>query len=545
MSRPRVIVAGLGPAGPEHVTAAVLSAIERIPVRFVRTTRHPSAVAVSNAQSFDHLYDSLDSFDDVYSAIVEALVTAAVGAGEILYAVPGSPLVLERTVRLLRDDPRVEVEILPSLSFLDLAYDRLGIDPVEAGLRLIDGHDFAVAAAGERGPLLVAHCHANWVLSDIKLAIDDVGDDGAGDEPVVILQRLGCPDELVTHTTWAELDRTVEADHLTSVYLPRLAAPVGHELVRFHEITRRLRAECPWDREQTHQSLARFAVEETYELVEAIGELGDEGRGDDELIGELGDVLLQVVLHAAIAEQEGRFALSDVAREISEKMIRRHPHVFGDVTVSGASAVVDNWQAIKRSERGTADAPPPGLAELVESVPGHLPALLFTLELSKAAAKAGFDWDDARGTLDKVAEELLEVTEVFDADHELLAGELGDLLFAVVNVARHRKVDPEVALRQAGGQVPTPGGRRRRTRRRPGHRHPHLRRTHPHPPLDHHQNPRFLIAFGRHLGCRNLPKNPPTPPIPAILGKKRRDRTARIRDQNPGGSAASTVQVRA
>lgn len=448
MSTARVVVVGLGPAGPEHVTSAALAAIARIPARFVRTTRHPSAAVVPDARSFDHLYDTLDTFDAVYLAIVEELVAAAHEHGEVLYAVPGSPLVLERTVRLLRDDPRIDVEVVASLSFLDLAYDRLGIDPIEAGLRLIDGHEFATAAAGERGPMLVAHCHANWVLSDIKLAVEDA----AGDEPVVILQRLGCPDEAVVTTTWAELDRTVEADHLTSIYVPSLAAPVGHQLVRFHEITRRLRSECPWDREQTHASLARYAVEETYELVEAIGELGDDGFGDDELIGELGDVLLQVVLHAAIAEEEGRFSLADVAREISDKMVRRHPHVFGDVTVGGAADVADNWQAIKRAERGTTDAPLPGLAELVGNVPGHLPALLFTLELSKAAAKAGFDWDDARGTLAKVAEELGEVTEVFDGDHELLTGELGDLLLAVVNVARHRKVDPEVALRQAGAK---------------------------------------------------------------------------------------------
>lgn len=443
-----MVVAGLGPAGPDHVTRAVTDAVARIPVQFVRTTRHPAAVVVPGARSFDEFYEQHDTFEAVYAAIADTLTAAAATHGEILYAVPGSPLVLERTVQLLRQDPRVAVEVLPSLSFLDLAYDRLGLDPVEAGVRLVDGHEFATAAAGQIGPLLVAHCHANWVLSDIKLAVEDA----TGDEPVVILQRLGCPDEAVTTTTWAELDRAVEADHLTSVFIPHLAAPVGHELVRFHEITRQLRRECPWDREQTHRSLARYAVEETYELVEAIHELGADGEGDDELVGELGDVLLQVVLHAAIAEQEGRFTLADVAREISEKMIRRHPHVFGAVEVADAAAVADNWQAIKATERGTADAAPPGLAELVRAVPGHLPALLHALEIGKAAAKAGFDWDDAAGTLAKVAEELDEVTAEFDGDPERLADELGDLLLAVVNVARHRKVDPELALRAASAK---------------------------------------------------------------------------------------------
>ena len=246
------------------------------------------------------------------------------------------------------------------------------------------------------------------------------------------------------HTTWAELDRTVVADHLTSVYIPSLLAPVGSELVRFHGLIRRLRAECPWDREQTHDSLARYAIEETYELVEAIAGLGADGVGDDELVGELGDVLLQVVLHAAIAEEEGRFSLSDVARAISEKMVRRHPHVFGEVEVSGASDVTRNWAAIKASERG-------GVASTFDGIAGSLPALLYARELGSAAAKRGFDWDDPRGTLDKVAEELVEVTEAFD-DPAAVREELGDLLFAVVNVARHRSVDPEVALRQAAAK---------------------------------------------------------------------------------------------
>ena len=444
MSTPRIVVAGIGPAGPEYVTTAVMAAIDRIQVRFIRTLIHPSAAVVGEATSFDELYESADTFDEVYATIVERLVAAATEHGEILYAIPGSPWVLERTVRHLLDDSRVTLDILPAVSFLDLAYAALRIDPVEAGVRLIDGHQFAQAAAGLSGPLLVAHCHANWVLSDIKLAVEDAD----GDEQVVILQRLGGPDQQVITTTWAELDQTVEADHLTSIYIPRLAAPVGHELVHFHSIVRRLREECPWDRQQTHRSLAKYAIEETYELVEAIGRLGDDGDGDDELEGELGDVLLQVVLNAAIAEQEGRFNLADVARSISEKMIRRHPHVFGDVIVNDAGDVVTNWAAIKAVEKGLPTDAPSGI---FDGIAGSLPALSYASEMARKAAKVGFDWDDPRGTLTKVAEELAEVDEAWD-DPVHVNEELGDLLFAVANVARHRNVDPEVALRQAAAK---------------------------------------------------------------------------------------------
>ena len=441
MAAPLVVVVGLGPAGPELVTAAALEALSRPVPRFLRTARHPSAVVVEDATTLDHLYEDADTFAEVYGAITEQLVTAATQNGEVVYAVPGSPFVLERSVRHLLADPRVTTRVVPGLSFLDLAYGRLGIDPVEAGVRLVDGHQFAEAAAGERGPLLVAHAHARWVLSDIKLAAD-----GSGDEEVVVLQRLGLPDEQVTSVPWAELDRSIEPDHLTCLYIPRLGEPVGHELVRFHGIVRRLREECPWDRQQTHASLTRYAIEEVYELVEAIGALppdGPVGDADAAIEEELGDVLLQVFLHAAIAEQDGRFSVADVASTISEKMVRRHPHVFGDVAVSSAEHVARNWDAIKAAEKGGGASASP-----FDGVPGALPALAYARELTAKAAKAGFDWDDPAGTLDKVSEELGEVRAAWD-DAAALRGELGDLLLAIVNLARHRGVDPESALRVA------------------------------------------------------------------------------------------------
>ena len=437
------MVVGLGPAGPDLVTAGALDALALPVRRFLRTVRHPSATVVEDATTFDHLYEQADTFADVYQAITDALVQAADEDGEVVYAVPGSPYVLERSVRHLLADPRVDVRIVPGLSFLDLAYGRLGIDPVEAGVRLVDGHEFATAAAGERGPMLVAHAHAPWVLSDIKLAVD-----GPGSDEVVVLQRLGLPDEEVLTVRWEDLDRSVVPDHLTCLYVPHVTEPVGAELVRFHGIVRRLRDECPWDRQQTHQSLTRYAVEEVYELIEAIGRLDGSGPADEALEEELGDVLLQVFLHSAIAEQDGRFSIADVAADISEKMVRRHPHVFGSTTVSGADQVASNWEAIKAAEKGVGGTV---RTSSVDGVQGDLPALAYARELAARAAKAGFDWDVPEGTLDKVAEELDEVREAFD-DPAAVGAEIGDLLFATVNLARHRGVDPEAALRQAAAK---------------------------------------------------------------------------------------------
>ncbi len=203
LTKPRVVVVGLGPGGPEYVTNDTLAHVEAVPHRYLRTALHPSAVVVRGATSFDHFYESAASFAEVYERITDELVAAAREHGEVLYAVPGSPLVLERTVRRLLDraggpdETPVEIEVRPAMSFLDVVWARLGVDPVEAGVRLVDGHTFATSAAGDTGPLLVAHCHANWVLSEVKLAVEDAN----GDEPVVILQRLGTATEAIVETT--------------------------------------------------------------------------------------------------------------------------------------------------------------------------------------------------------------------------------------------------------------------------------------------------------------------------------------------------------
>jgi tetrapyrrole methylase family protein/MazG family protein len=436
---PRVVVVGLGPAGPEYVTEHTLDQIARIPHRYLRTTRHPSAPLVPGAVSFDEVYERADTFGDVYDEITRRLVAAATEHGEVLYAVPGSPLVLERTVRSLRADTRIECELHPAMSFLDLVYARLGVDPVEAGVTLVDGHEFATAAAGNPGPLLVAHTHANWVLSDIKLAVEGAD----GDEPVVILQRLGSPDEAVVHTTWSELDRTVEADHLTSIYIPRLAAPVGAELLRFHQLARTLREQCPWDQEQTHRSLVRYLLEETYEVVDALEALDpDDPATDDALVEELGDLLYQIEFHATIAEQEGRFTMADVAQGVHDKLVRRHPHVFGDVVADDPETVVSNWDAIKRAEKQR--------TSVFDGVPASQPSLSYAYAVQRKAAKVGFDWPDVDGALPKIAEEARELREAADlGDERQVHLELGDLLFSVVNVARHLGVEPEAALRAA------------------------------------------------------------------------------------------------
>jgi len=409
--RPRVVVCGLGPAGPDLVTAAATEAIGRVPHRYLRTTRHPAALVVGEANSFDARYETAGRIEDVYAGIVEELVAAAGEHGEVLYAVPGSPVVAERTVELLLADDRVAVELVPGLSFVDLAWVRLGVDPVARGVRLVDGHRFAVEAAGERGPLLVGQCDYPDVLSEIKLAIGDVldrGDGEAGREPTaIVLQRLGLPGEAVSDVPWHDLDRAVVPDHLTSVYLPRLAAPVAGDVAAFAEVVRRLRAECPWDREQTHHSLRRHLLEESYEVLEALDHLDVEaGEGFDALEEELGDLLFQVVLHARLAAEEGWFTLADVARGVSTKLIGRHPHVFGDAEAANADEVADRWEQLKKAEKGR--------ASVMDGIPAALPALLYAQKVQRKAESQGVDWRDLLAGDDRLSATARRLLEAVD-----------------------------------------------------------------------------------------------------------------------------------
>jgi len=208
------------------------------------------------------------------------------------------------------------------------------------------------------------------------------------------------------------------------------------------EIMATLRGEpgCPWDKAQTRDSLKPFLLEEAYEVIDAIDK-----KGTDELVEELGDLLLQVVFHSRLGEEQGEFDLSDVITAVSEKMIRRHPHIFGEITVDGADEVLENWEDIKRKEKHVSTQ-----AESMLNIPEVLPALMRALKVQEKAARVGFDWDDVKEAMDKVYEEMNELKEVYKTNaSDRIREELGDLLFACVNVARFLKVDPELALRDA------------------------------------------------------------------------------------------------
>lgn len=419
---PRIDIVGLGPAGPDLVTAGTLALIDDIEYRFVRTEHHPAAALVNGA-SFDHYYDAKSSFDEVYAAVVADLIEAAGRHGRILYAVPGSPRVAEHTVDLLAASDEVEVVVHGALSFLDLTWVALGVDPIDAGVRLIDGHCFSEASAGQSGPLLVAQCHSQQVLSEIKLSVDEPDDLIA-----VVLQRLGSDDEQVFEVAWADLDREVDADHLTSIYIPQLPTPVATAFARFDVLVRRLRQDCPWDADQTHASLRRYLLEESYETLEALDHLAEASADSpdlDSLFGdvqeELGDLLYQIFFHSILATEQGWFDVAEVAQGIHDKLYERHPHVFGDSETT-LEELPAQWEAAKRAEKGR--------SSVMDGIPAALPALLYASKVQKKALAIG----------ESAPDELSVAVTTED--------EVGELLFSAVALARSLGIDPESALRQ-------------------------------------------------------------------------------------------------
>jgi tetrapyrrole methylase family protein / MazG family protein len=394
--------------------------------------------------------------------------------------------VAERTVELLRRDPRVSVTIIPSLSFLDLAWDRLSVDPLADGARIIDGTRFAEESAGERGPLLVGQCWSPQVLSEIKLAIDPGGPDATGHGPtsgavpqVTLLHHLGLPEEQVLTVDWWRLDQVLEPDQLTSVWIPQLGTTIANDVVRLEELSRTLRQRCPWDREQTHASLKRHLLEEAYEVLDAIDaidaigaaaidvtragtpgtdtgandavvgpiDLGADQEAVDHLCEELGDLLFQVVFHSTLATEEGRFNFSDVARGIHDKLVTRHPHVFADTVAETPDAVAENWEAIKRVEKGR--------TSVTDGIPNALPALALTAKLQRKAQAVGLPsptFDAGRNRLVAAITEL-EIpasehsAEPMTAPSDQTVQRIGAMLFDLTDLARRLGVDPEDALR--------------------------------------------------------------------------------------------------
>ncbi|MGV3488448.1 MAG: nucleoside triphosphate pyrophosphohydrolase [Tuberibacillus sp.] len=435
-------IVGLGSGDFSHLSIGVFQKIQKAEKVFLRTKEHPAVNGlIENGiafESFDPIYEKYEEFEDVYRHIVARLLEEA-GQNDIVYGVPGHPMVAEKTVRLLLDEAEgygIRVKIEGGQSFIDPLFTALQIDPIE-GFSFYDALDLDADSLPLDKHLIICQVYDAFVASEVKLTLLE---HLPPDYEVVIVTSVGNEDESIKKVPLSELDFDWGVSNLTSVYVPPVSDKnlLNHTFPRLRDIIRILRSPegCPWDRMQTHESLRKYMLEEAFEVVSAIEE-----ENDEHLVEELGDVLLQILLHAQIGEDEGYFNVYDVIRSLSEKMIRRHPHVFESADVKDASEVVKNWQEIKKDERKDAHN------SLMDEVSGGLPPLAKSYDIQKKAAQVGFDWPDSSPVWDKINEELEELkAEVEKNNIKAMEDELGDVLFSVVNLARKIGVNPTIAL---------------------------------------------------------------------------------------------------
>jgi len=412
---------------------------------YLRTNIHPTVAhlpASVELRSFDQVYEQVTDFAGVYTSIVDQIMTL-LSTHDVVYAVPGDPFIAEGTVTLLMaacKSKNTAVEVIHGISFVEPTLRLLEIDGI-TGLQLIDALDIAAGHHPEINPdhgALIAQLFNQRVASDVKLTLMNQYPD---DHAVNIVHGAGTPDQRVEKLLLYEIDRA-SLSHLSTLYVPPLSPEAVSSFEGFQETIAHLRAPdgCPWDREQTHLSLRSYLVEETYEVLDAI-----ESENPDRLAEELGDLLLQVVLHSQIAVDEGEFTLSQVIQRIDAKIKRRHPHVWGGVDVhNSASQVETNWETIKAQERHDNE---PERKGLLDGVPPSMPALALAYEYDRRAARVGFDWPNLDGVIAKIHEELNEVLSAKTPDEQ--SCELGDLLLSVAVLSRWMTVAPEDALRAA------------------------------------------------------------------------------------------------
>jgi tetrapyrrole methylase family protein / MazG family protein len=436
-----ITIVGLGPGDPDLLTRRAWRVLSESKEIYLRTARHPGVEALPPAiyHNFDDWYDRATDFDSLYREIAEEIVKLGERPEGVVYAVPGHPLVGEMTVSLIQalaKERAVAVTVVDGLSFVEPTLAALHLDALD-GLQLQDAVDVARMHHPQLDPdvpAILAQVYSRAVASDVKLTLANQYPD---DHPVVLVHGAGTADETLERVALYEMDHSDKIGHLTSLYVPPLPQPGSFE--RFQETIAHLRAPegCPWDRKQTHQSLREYLLEEAYEVLEAL-----DADDPDALREELGDLLLQIVLHSQIAVEAGEFHMADVLATVNAKMIERHPHVWGNVQVSGAEEVVNNWDQIKREARDENG----DRKSILEGVPKALPALAQAQAYQARAARVGFDWAKVQDVVTKLEEEIKEL-QAADTSEERRK-ELGDVLFSVVNVARWYDVDPEVALRE-------------------------------------------------------------------------------------------------
>jgi tetrapyrrole methylase family protein/MazG family protein len=450
MTKKGISIVGLGPGEYNQLTGEASLLLESSDTVYFRTREHPVFDQLTkkvSCFSFDERYETAQTFEDVYESIVAEVLNLGKQDAGIVYAVPGNPFICEATTPEIISrayEENIQVRVVVGLSFLDSVFADLKIDPC---------HRFTVTDAlvlnelftpdfSPNYDLIVGQVYSKRVANNLKLVLSTVYPD---EHKVTFVHNAGTPTSVVEKCSLYQIDQSPHIGIASSLFVPAL--DIFNAFEALQEVVARLRGPegCPWDRKQTHDSLRPYLLEETYEVLDAI-ESGDM----QELQEELGDLLLQVVLHAQIAGESGYFQINRVIELICRKLISRHPHVFGELEVTGSDEVLVNWEKLKSEEHVRN-----GKARLsvLDGIGRTLPALLQAEQIQERVVRVGFDWQDIHGVVDKVKEELDEVETA--ASQGERSDEIGDLLFSIVNLARWLEVDPESALRQTNNKFRT------------------------------------------------------------------------------------------
>ncbi len=443
----KIYVIGLGPGDINLLTLKARERLNSGEKNFLRTEKFPIVNYLKENNipytSYDYVYERKNNFNEIYTFIAKDLIEKAETYNKINYFVPGNPLVAEKSVEILKNlarETKIELEIIPGMSFVDLLIIGADEDPIK-GLKILDALNLKSNQLDINVDNIVIQVYNKRIASHVKLVISEV----YGDEyEIIFMDSIGIENkQRILKIPIYKLDRIEEIGHLTSIYLPRMdkREKKVYDINDLLNIMEKLRSDegCPWDMEQTYNSLRECVIEEAYEVVDAV-----DNDDIDGLLEELGDLLLQVVFYNQIAKEDGYFDFIDITTEITNKLIFRHPHVFKEEKVEKSEEIVYNWNQTKYKSRNLEN-----YTDRLKSIP-NLPALMRSFKVQERAREVGFDWDNVKGAIEKVKEEYFEVLESLHlfkgGDAGDIEEELGDLLFSVVNVCRFLNVNPEVAL---------------------------------------------------------------------------------------------------
>lgn len=438
-----ITIVGLGPGDAGLITRQAWHLLSAADAVHLRTGRHPAVAGLPPhviQHTFDDIYQSAERFDEVYRRIADEVLRLGATA-DILYAVPGNPFVGETTVAaVLRgaEEAGIAVRVIPGLSFVEPALAAVGADALD-GLQLFDAIELADLLYPPINPdvaVLLGQVYSRIMAGELKLALMNIY---PAEQRVALIHSAGEEDEVVEWQALYEIDRSERIDHLTSLYIPQLPVKAGLPALAETVAVLRSPGGCPWDQEQTPQSMRSGFLEEAYEVLAAL-----DAEDTQNLREELGDLLYHIVMQTQMATEAGEFTLTDVIAGIEAKLKRRHPHVWGDWQVSDSAEVLRNWEILKQQERAASTVKSDSV---LDGVPLNLPALVRAQKTQSKAAKVGFDWPDIGGVYDKLDEEVAELREAATPDELRL--ELGDVLFVVANLAQWLGVDAESALREA------------------------------------------------------------------------------------------------